>query len=184
MCLQRLITTYCNSAGQKERNERGGGGKPFKCYVPRDNEEKKTERRKWATNKARKSSSALSVLRRSVGTQRRALSFDFFFYSFPLSRFFFFLENTPKRHARDNNCVLYNRLYQHLPKTSLCSSQATNTRGKKKNIFPPPRGGEKSTAFAPQTCTVSFARLDRYNERCGVEKEQLLRRRLFENAAM
>lgn len=35
MCLQRLITTYCNSVGQKEERVKNEGGrkKPFKCYV-------------------------------------------------------------------------------------------------------------------------------------------------------
>lgn len=185
MCLQRLVTTYCNNAGQKERNEWGGGESHISVTLHVTTKRRKpTERRKRATNKAGKSSSALFELQRSVGTQRRALGFDlfFFFNSFPLF-LSFFLENTPKRHARDNNCVLYNRLLS-TPSKNQPLLKPSNKYKRKEKIFPSPKGEEKSTAFTPQTCTVFFARPVRYNERCGVEKEQLLRCWLFQNAAM
>lgn len=144
MCLQRLITTYCNSAGQKERNKRGGGESHLSVTLPQDDEEKKNrpnEENGRQQEQTKRGSRAVHFPYSEEATARNGVrSVSTFFFILSLPSFFFFLENTPKRHARDNNCVSFTTGYINTFQKPAFAQAKQQIQKERKNILPPPRG--------------------------------------------
>lgn len=160
-CAYNVLSPRTATAWVKKRNERGGK-KPFKCYVTtkRGGGTNRTKKKATTgTNAARrKSSSAFSVLQKSVVSTQgpvHSVETSFFFFTLSPSFLFFFLQNTPKRHAREQQlCVLYNRLCQHLPKPAFAQAKQQIQKEEKDFFSHPSRSGNKSTPFTPQTCAM------------------------------
>lgn len=153
-CAYNVLSPRTATAWVKKRNERGGK-KPFKCYVTtkRGGGTNRTKKKATTgTNAARrKSSSAFSVLQKSVvstqGPVRSVETFFFFFYSFTLFPFLFLTKYSKAACERTTTLCPLQQAMSTPSKTSFCSSQATNTKGRKRLFFPSLKVREQVNAF-------------------------------------
>lgn len=126
MCLQRLITTYCNSVGQKEERVKNEGGrkKPFKCYVTTKRGGTDRERKRRQQEQMQRGSQAVHFRYSKKASAHKGVCAPyrlFFFYSFTLFPFLFLIKYSKAACKKQQLCVLYNRLSTP-SKTSFCSS--------------------------------------------------------------
>lgn len=159
-CAYNVLSPRTATVWVKKRDERGGRSHSS-VTLRRREEEEPTERRKRRQREQtqRGGSQAVHFLySKKASSAHRGLCAPlrlFFFFTLSPSFLFFFLQNTPKRHAREQQlCVLYNRLCQHLPKPAFAQAKQQIQKEEKDFFSHPSRSGNKSTPFTPQTCAM------------------------------
>lgn len=158
-CAYNVLSPRTATVWVKKRDERGGRSHSS-VTLRRREEEEPTERRKRRQREQtqRGGSQAVHFLySKKASSAHRGLCAPLtsFFFTLSPSFLFFFLQNTPKRHAREQQlCVLYNRLCQHLPKPAFAQAKQQIQKEEKDFFSHPSRSGNKSTPFTPQTCAM------------------------------
>lgn len=119
----------------------------------------------------------------------------FFFYSFTLFPFLFLTKYSKAACERQQLCVLYNRLCQHLPKPAFAQAKQQIQKEEKDFFFPIPQGPGTSQRLSLHKHAQCFRTpLTGGNKRCGVveisqpstgeKKRSLKERHLLQHAFM
>lgn len=200
MCLQRLITTYCNSVGQKEERERGEEAIQVLRYDEerrrnQPNEEKGDNGNKRSEEEVKQCIFCTPKKRRQH-TGACALRWDFFFFLLfhPLS-FSFSYKILQSGMRENNNSVSFTTGYVNTFQNQLLLKPSNKYKRKKKTFFPIPQGPGTSQRLSLHKHAQCFRTpLTGGNKRCGVveisqpstgeKKRSLKERHLLQHAFM
>lgn len=156
ICLNVPTTSYHHVLQQRgsKRGTREGGRSHSSVTLRRREEEEPTERRKRRQREQtqRGGSQAVHFLySKKASSAHRGLCAPlrlfFFFYSFTLFPFLFLTKYSKAACERTTTLCPLQQAMSTPSKTSFCSSQATNTKGRKRLFFPSLKVREQVNAF-------------------------------------
>lgn len=152
-CAYNVLSPRTATVWVKKRDERGGRSHSS-VTLRRREEEEPTERRKRRQREQtqRGGSQAVHFLySKKASSAHRGLCAPlrlfFFFYSFTLFPFLFLTKYSKAACERTTTLCPLQQAMSTPSKTSFCSSQATNTKGRKRLFFPSLKVREQVNAF-------------------------------------
>lgn len=157
-CAYNVLSPRTATVWVKKRNERGGRSHSSVTLRRREEEEPTERRKRRQQEQMQRGSQAVHFLySKKASSAHRGLCAPFrlfFFYSFTLFPFLFLTKYSKAACERQQLCVLYNRLCQHLPKPAFAQAKQQIQKEEKDFFSHPSRSGNKSMPFTPQTCTM------------------------------